>query len=388
MKIRRNILLFKLHFFLSSLWPLLTLAIVYFQEITGSYALALGVLSIANIVRSISEVPTGIISDKIGRRRTMIVGAFGVFLTYLIYAAAGNLSAPWLLLVGGVVSGIASAFVSGTDDAFMYETMQELRKADKYDILFARSKAFGQIGLAVGALVAALVTYFYSLNVLAWVSVAFGALHLFVTFWFVEPTVCTQEDTTSIKHFIDAWRKFMRNKKLQGLALLQMLNHGAGYASHSFEGVYFNMLIPTWMVNVARVLKQVCGTISYSIAPYVRGLGFYRILIGSTVLMTVIKFFAVVLNNFATPFIQSCVNLFHGTSNTASSALIQKELSSAQRATMGSIVSLLGGIMSAVIYFLIGVIADISSVYFAIIFLLLFNFVISGGYYWMLKHDK
>ena len=167
-----------------------------------------------------------------------------------------------------------------------------------------------------------------------------------------------------------------------------MLSHGINFAGHRFEGAYFNMLIPTWAVNVARLVKQTCGAISFSIAPYFRKFGFYKILVASTIGMTIIKGTAVILNNFATPFIQSCVNILYGTSSTAESALLQQELSSKQRATMGSIVSLFGGILSAGIYWCVGIVADLSSVYFAIIMLICSNLFISAGYYWMLKKYK
>lgn len=81
-------------------------------------------------------------------------------------------------------------------------------------------------------------------------------------------------------------------------------------------------------------------------------------------------------------------NIFYGVSSTAESALLQKELSSKQRATMGSIVSLMGGILSAVIYWIVGIIADISSVYFAIILLIACNLITTSGYYWMFKKYK
>ena len=167
-----------------------------------------------------------------------------------------------------------------------------------------------------------------------------------------------------------------------------MLGRGISFTAHRLEGAYFNMLIPTWLVNVTRMIKQACGTVSFFIAPYVRKFGFYKLLVTSTLGMTVIKVVSVVLNNFATPFIQSCVNIFYGISSTAESALLQKELSPKQRATMGSIVSLMGGILSAGIYWAVGIIADVSSVYFAIILLIACNFITAGGYYWMLKKYK
>jgi hypothetical protein len=104
--------------------------------------------------------------------------------------------------------------------------------------------------------------------------------------------------------------------------------------------------------------------------------------------MFIITATGLIINNIATPFIASCVNIFYGTSSTAESALLQKELSSKQRATMGSIVSLIGGIMSAIIYYIVGVIADISSIYFAVFMLVFCNLIISGGYYLLLRKYK
>ena len=94
------------------------------------------------------------------------------------------------------------------------------------------------------------------------------------------------------------------------------------------------------------------------------------------------------MNNFATPFIQSCVNIFYGTASTADSALLQKELSPKQRATMGSIVSLFGGLLASVIYVLVGVVADMTSVWLAVVLLIASNLFISAGYYWMLRKYK
>lgn len=388
MEIRRNILLFKLYYLFAGMWPLSVLAIVFFQRITGSYAFALGVFSIVSIVQSIAEVPTGIISDKIGRRKTMVTSAVLEVLMSLIFALAGTFDYKYLLIIGAVVWAFAEAFASGTDDALMYETMEELRKSDKYDILYARSKTFGQIGLGIGALVAAIVTYFYSLTVLAWVCAIIDIIPIFICLRFIEPKKHTGEDTTSFKYFVAAIRAFIQNKKLRILATIQMLSHGISMTGHRFEGAYFNMLIPTWAVNVARIIKQTCGAISFSIAPYFRKFGFYKILVASTIGMTIIKATAVALNNFITPFLQSCVNILYGTASTAESALLQQELSSKQRATMGSIVSLFGGILAAVIYWAVGFVADQTSVLFAIVMLIVCNLFISGGYYWMLKKYK
>ena len=85
--IQKNIRLFKIDAFLGGLWPLSSLAIIYFQQITHSYALAMLVWSAANLTQTFGEIPTGIYSDKIGRRKTLImavVTAMGVKIAILI----------------------------------------------------------------------------------------------------------------------------------------------------------------------------------------------------------------------------------------------------------------------------------------------------------------
>ena len=107
MKIRKNILLFKLYYLLADMWPLSVLAIVYFQQIFGSYAFALGVFSIANIVQSIAEVPTGIISDRIGRRKTMILASVITTIAFILFSVAGTFGYKYLLILGGIIWAIA-----------------------------------------------------------------------------------------------------------------------------------------------------------------------------------------------------------------------------------------------------------------------------------------
>ena len=167
-----------------------------------------------------------------------------------------------------------------------------------------------------------------------------------------------------------------------------MFQKACGWTSYSFEGAYFNALVPTWAVSIVRIIKQATGIVSYGIAPYFRKFGFLKILMASSFFMFLIDFAALVLNAFVTPFIMSFVNLFHGVSETAASAIFQKEFTQEQRATMGSIVSLIGALLLAVMYCFIGFFADLHSLYSAMLLLLLFKFLSVFGYYNLLKKFK
>ena len=83
------------------------------------------------------EIPTGIFSDKIGRKKTIILSSLLFFITSFIWAFAGSLDNVLLLYVGAVIFGISDAFLSGTNEALMFETMEELKKEDNFDVLFS-----------------------------------------------------------------------------------------------------------------------------------------------------------------------------------------------------------------------------------------------------------
>jgi MFS family permease len=55
--------------------PYTVVAILYFQQITGSFALGMLIPSIVMISSAAFEIPTGVLSDKIGRKKTMMLGS-------------------------------------------------------------------------------------------------------------------------------------------------------------------------------------------------------------------------------------------------------------------------------------------------------------------------
>lgn len=79
------------------------ISVIYFAQITGSYAMALGLFSIARISSSVFEIPTGIFSDLIGRKWTIIFGQITTIISVLLYALGFNF---WVLVVGAVLEGV------------------------------------------------------------------------------------------------------------------------------------------------------------------------------------------------------------------------------------------------------------------------------------------
>src|SRR5438034_57985 len=89
-------------------------ASIYFAAITHSYALAISIFSIAQIAQALFEVPTGIYSDRLGRRKCLIIGAGASVGSILCYAVGQGYA---LLALGAVFEGACRALFSGNNDA-------------------------------------------------------------------------------------------------------------------------------------------------------------------------------------------------------------------------------------------------------------------------------
>jgi MFS family permease len=74
-------------------------------------------LVLFNVTYALVSLPAGMLSDRLGRRRVIIVGWFVYVLVYLGFAGASELWQVWLLfacygIYYGIVGGVARAFVA------------------------------------------------------------------------------------------------------------------------------------------------------------------------------------------------------------------------------------------------------------------------------------
>lgn len=78
-----------------------------------------------SVVALIAEVPTGYIADRIGRKNGILMG-FGFFIlsTILLIFSYGF---PMMALTF-ILSALGHTFISGTDEALLYDTLKELKQ--------------------------------------------------------------------------------------------------------------------------------------------------------------------------------------------------------------------------------------------------------------------
>lgn len=184
-----------------------------FAIIFLDFGLTIEQFALLNVVWAVTiilaEVPSGALSDLIGRRTLLIITAVLMVSEMLVWAFAprGNLTVLfWVLAANRVLSGLGEASASGSDEALAYDSLEQAGMKDQWSQVLAtmarwQSVAF-MCALGIGGAV-------YDVSVMQWCADRLGidvtvtrdmnlrwpiylnlvtaALTLLVTLRFVEP---------------------------------------------------------------------------------------------------------------------------------------------------------------------------------------------------------
>lgn len=332
------------------------IAILYFAQTTGSFALGLSVFSIVMLASSVFELPTGIFSDLIGRKMTMVLGALASILAIVFYAVGGSFG---ILIVGAICEGLSRAFFSGNQEALLYDSLKETGAEQHFAEVQGKAFSMFQWALAISAgLSSALGSQPF--QVLMWLSVIPQVIGFFFTLRLQEPKVHTDKIKTNVfSHLKESLAHFRKNKKLRTITLAKVFDYGIGESLHQFSPAFIATLWPTWAIGLARVASHVSAAFGFRFAgKLIKKFGEANVLIWSNTFNFLLSIITVGYPTVLTPLLNGLCSFPFGLSIVSQSSLLQKEFTDHQRATMGSLVTFFGSIFFAVFAVLFGLYAD------------------------------
>ncbi len=102
------------------------------------------------------EIPTGIVADRMGRKKSLLLGMFITGLAPLVYAIYPNF---WIFLLAEFLWALGGSFNSGAIEAFVYDYLKRKKETDKANKVFARvriaSRSGAILALPIGSIIAA-----------------------------------------------------------------------------------------------------------------------------------------------------------------------------------------------------------------------------------------
>jgi len=382
---KKNIRLLKIFNFLIGFSLFAPLAIIYFSRVSGNYTLGASIFGITMLASAIFEVPTGVWSDRVGRRGTIILGSWARVIAFVLYAIGLSY---WWLVAGAIFEGLSRSFYSGNNDAFLHDTLADNGMEGDYDEHLGKTNSTEHIAIGISGIIGGFIATF-SFSYIMWLSVVAQIIMLFVSYQFVEPKTRSRLDTNMLTHMKEAAKLFVKNRKLRLLAITDAISFSTGEVSFQFRSAFLQSVWPLWGIGIVGVFTSLGASISfYFSSKLIRRFGSEKILLIRSIYGKISGLIAYGIPSIFSPLIVITPSVLYGAGEVAKNELMQREFTDHQRATMSSLNSLVSNIGFAIMSVGIGVFADFTSPGNALFVITLISVPMIYLYYLLFKNDR
>ena len=118
----------------------------YLDRLRFGYAEMFSLEALFAICVMAFEIPTGVIADRFGRKRSLFLGAIAFGAGFALFGVVRSLP---LLALAEVVCALGMSLLSGADRALLYEAAKAAGREDDASKIAARYDAFGTAGMLV-----------------------------------------------------------------------------------------------------------------------------------------------------------------------------------------------------------------------------------------------
>lgn len=116
---------------------------IYMLTIPNTTVKIIGLTTlVGQVAGGLFEIPSGMISDRIGHKNAIVLAYILTALSSILYLVAFK---PIFFFVAAIFSTTAMALLSGTENAFLHDTLRYLGKDDDYAQIFGQIKAVGTL---------------------------------------------------------------------------------------------------------------------------------------------------------------------------------------------------------------------------------------------------
>ncbi|MBW3020536.1 MFS transporter [Candidatus Woesearchaeota archaeon] len=357
-----NITKLKLIYFFKSLFffsPIITL--FYFSRGLDTFQVV-SLEALLTFAILFSEVPTGIIADKIGRKFSL---SFLIFL-YII----GNV---WTIfahsyfefLIIEILFGIGIAFGSGAVEALVYDTLKYEKKESQMSKIWGSINSYYLVAGVFAAIVGSYLARSHNPEtfvLLLWLY-TFGALIAFIISLFVKERKHQEEikETSPLILFKESTIHILKNKSLRKIIYLSLFTVPFTHViMFLFQPYFLEAKVPNAIWGIAMACGTLLGAILIkNVYKIEKKIGMKKTIFLSTIMPGI---FYILMALFIGPAISFILYVLLNSSSNLRSPLFSQyqndHIESHNRATVLSVISMITSLYLAVMRLIIGKIAN------------------------------
>lgn len=325
------------------------------------------------------ELPLGRATDRFGRKWFLVFGMLAECLSFALLLHAYSLTA---FLSAMVLAGIGAAAISGTEEAFLYETLEQVGRVERFERTVGRLNAVSLMTAGMAALIGSWLThhttfeFHYKMSLVSLMSATLISLTLRET----HPEV----EGSTARPLRLVWRELRTRAILIRVFLFSILfGTTINFIEEFWQLSMRDRGIPVTGFGLVFILIMVAQGVGNVLPSWTRGSLTVK-LNG----MLVIFFVSVVSFSFTEAV--SIIFLFvmfllYGQSEPLTSNLLQTYASAEERATIVSIAAWLESVLIIIVGLGFGFISEWTSLDMAYVYLCLVSFVIWLCVTWLSK---
>lgn len=196
----------------------------------------------------IFEIPTGIVADTTGRRRSFLLGAATLFISTLAYYWLWRIHSPlWAWAVVSIFLGLGFTFFSGATEAWLVDGLKAAGYDDSFDNAFAKGSIASGFAMLTGTLAGGFVAQATNLGIPYLMRVAALGLTFLLAFIFMKDEGFKPKAKTSLVKdvrsvFADAVKFGFKKAPVRWMMLSGVFTGGIGiYAFYAMQPHLLNL---------------------------------------------------------------------------------------------------------------------------------------------------
>lgn len=191
------------------------------------------------------EAPTGLVADLIGRKQSLYLAGLIGALAVLVYSSVANM---WIFLAGEFLFAASTAFYSGADEAFLYDSLKSEGKEGQIGKIISKFESVGLVALMISAPIGSLIASQFGPRISLMLMAIPMILAFFVGLTFKEPSNVVSKEASRIINIIKKGAEIIKGRrKIQWIAIDLGIVH-----SLSFLMIWlYQPLLMQFSVNIA-----------------------------------------------------------------------------------------------------------------------------------------
>lgn len=344
--------------------------VVFFYQNKGlNYLQILSLESVLVLFIFLSEVPTGILADKIGRKNTIILGCIVNLIGSILFLLSNNYI---LFIIVFALSGIGIALFSGTIEAYIYDYLKEKQIENQMKKYIGLYYSYCTIGSVIASIIGSIIcknleeiSFIYALSITVIGSII--ALIISITLKNKKKLKDKEdEDLNSFRMLLEGFKLIKTNKHLLYIILLNIFASPFVYCLSYLYQPYLKLSGVS--IIFFGIISAVASFVSLIANKYVykleKLLGDKLTLFISVFLPSLFYIFmSIVFHQILSVFLYILLRGIIGLQEPVFSDYKNKQIPSKIRATVLSLISMLGSLYQIFMRLFIGKLADINISY-------------------------